>query len=144
MKIRDSILIARPVEIVFDTVADQRNEPRYNPAMTECRKVTDGPIGVGTRFESAMNARGRRMDMASAYTAFERPRRLATETNSPTGRVTGTLAFAPEGTGTRMSWDWQLDLSGAARLLLPLMPLLGPRMERRIWTGLKEYLERTP
>jgi len=30
------------------------------------------------------------------------------------------------------------------RRLLPLMPLLGPRMERKIWTGLKVYLERTP
>lgn len=143
MQIRDSILIARPVDVVFDTVADQRNEPRYNPDMTECRMVIDGPIGVGTRFESVMNARGRRMEMASTYTNFDRPRLLASETNSPTGRVTGTLTFAPEGTSTRMSWDWQLDLSGAARLLLPLMPLLGPRMERKIWTGLKAHLERT-
>lgn len=36
--------------MVFDVVADQRNEPSHNLAMTETIKVTPGPIGVGTRF----------------------------------------------------------------------------------------------
>lgn len=139
--IRDSILIDRSVEVVFDTVADQRNEPRFNPAMTACRKVTDGPIGVGTRFASTMDSRGRPLEMVSEYTAFEKPHLLASETTSPMGHVVGTLRFHPEGTGTRMEWDWELTLSGAARLLTPVMPLLGRRMERSIWTGLKAFLE---
>ena len=141
VRIRDSILIDRPVEVVFERVADQRNEPRFNPAMTECRKVTDGPIGVGTRFASTMASRGRPLAMVSQYTVFDRPHLLGSETTSPMGRVAGTLRFHPEGTGTRMEWDWQLSLSGAARLLAPVMPLLGRRMERSIWTGLKTYLE---
>jgi hypothetical protein len=32
--IEGNILIGRPVEDVFDFVADSRNEPSYNPAMT--------------------------------------------------------------------------------------------------------------
>jgi hypothetical protein len=42
-----AILINRPVELVFDHVADQRNEPIYNPRMLRSEKITDGPIGVG-------------------------------------------------------------------------------------------------
>ena len=42
--------IARPVDVVFDAVADQRNEPTYNRHMTASTKVTPGPIGLGTRF----------------------------------------------------------------------------------------------
>ena len=32
-KIEGEILIGRPVEAVFDFVADQRNEPQYNPCL---------------------------------------------------------------------------------------------------------------
>jgi hypothetical protein len=39
------------VEEVFDFVADERNEPRYNPRMLSAEKTSDGPIGIGT-FES--------------------------------------------------------------------------------------------
>jgi hypothetical protein len=44
-RVTGSIVIDRPVEEVFDAVADQTNEPRYNPSMTASRQVTAGPIG---------------------------------------------------------------------------------------------------
>jgi hypothetical protein len=44
------LAINRPVEEVFDFVADERNEPSYNPRMLRAEKVSDGPIGLGTRF----------------------------------------------------------------------------------------------
>ena len=37
-KIEGEIVIGRPVDVVFDMVADQRNEPTYNPAMTHARR----------------------------------------------------------------------------------------------------------
>ena len=55
-RVRGSVEIARPVEVVFDAVADQRHEPSYNPTMTESTKVTPGAIGVGTRFEATVLA----------------------------------------------------------------------------------------
>ena len=51
-QVRGSLENARPVQVVFDVVADQRNEPAYNPNMTAATKVTPGPIGVGTRFKA--------------------------------------------------------------------------------------------
>jgi hypothetical protein len=43
VKIDGSTVIARPVEDVFDFVADERNEPKYNPRMIRAEKVTPGP-----------------------------------------------------------------------------------------------------
>lgn len=37
----------RPVEEVFDFVADETNEPRYNQDMVRCEKVTPGPLASG-------------------------------------------------------------------------------------------------
>jgi hypothetical protein len=46
--IEGEIVISRPVEMVFDYVADQSNEPQYNPQMVRAQKITSGPIGKGT------------------------------------------------------------------------------------------------
>jgi hypothetical protein len=52
------IEIARPLEEVFDFIAEERNEPRYNEEMLSCEKVTSGPVGVGTRYVAEMKAMG--------------------------------------------------------------------------------------
>jgi hypothetical protein len=52
--IEGEIVINRPVEEVFDFVADERNEPRYNTQMRRAEQLTEGPIGVGSRFRAEM------------------------------------------------------------------------------------------
>lgn len=40
-----------------------------------------------------------------------------------------------------MTWDWQVYPRGWLRLLGPLFGPIGARVERGMWTGLKDYLE---
>lgn len=47
-RIQGEIVIGRPVDVVFYYVADQSNEPQYNPRMVRAEKVTAGPVGKGT------------------------------------------------------------------------------------------------
>ena len=75
--IRGEVLSRRPVEEVFDFVADERNEPTYNPNMVSAAMITDGPIGVGTRFSATVRTGRRPLGMEIEYTAFDRPHRLA-------------------------------------------------------------------
>jgi carbon monoxide dehydrogenase subunit G len=133
------IRIAAPVERVFDTVADSRNEPSFNPAMTGVELLTSLPIGLGTRFRARMGKAG--MEMLVELTEFQRPDRLGSRTTSSMMETSGTLTFAADGTETLMSWDWQVRPKGWLRMLGPLSGILGSRMELRIWTGLKHQLE---
>jgi hypothetical protein len=57
-RIEGEIVIGRPVDVVFDYVADQSNERQYNPQMVRAEKITAGPVGKGTRFRSAVASRG--------------------------------------------------------------------------------------
>jgi RecB family exonuclease len=50
-KIEGEIVIGRPEDVVFDMVADQRNEPTYNPAMTRSEKLTPLMAWLGRRQE---------------------------------------------------------------------------------------------
>jgi hypothetical protein len=65
-----AIAIARPVDVVFDYVADQSNEPQYNPRMVRAEKITAGPVGKGTRFRSAVASMGRTAEMLIECTGY--------------------------------------------------------------------------
>ena len=74
--ITGSILIRRPIEQVFDFVADERNEPVYNPQMRSVEKTTPGPIGVGTVWQVVMASGKRSTPFELEVTEYVRPRRL--------------------------------------------------------------------
>lgn len=140
------IQITAPRERVFDTVADSRNEPSFNPAMTEVELLTPEPIGLGSRFRARMGGdKGQGgTEMLVELTEFDRPRLLGSLTTSSMMETSGTVTFATDiadPNATVMTWDWQVRPKGMFRVTGPFVGLLGRRMERKIWTGLKHQLE---
>jgi hypothetical protein len=144
MRVQGEIVIEKPIEDVFDYVADERNEPSYNRHMSRADKVSPGPIGVGTTFHSVMTRAGRRADMTVTFTEFDRPRHIAERTALANMDITGELLFDTVPEGTRMRWSWDLEPHGVYRLLGPLIRLMGKRQERSVWNGCKQLLERPP
>ena len=141
VQVRGEILIDRPPATVFDFVADERNEPRFNPRMEGCELLTDGPIGVGSRFRATMRTGGRKVPVTVEFTGYERPRRLASHSAVPGAEIDGELVFEPEGSSTRMRWSWDVHTRGPARLFGPVVARVGERQERRTWEQLKVVLE---
>ncbi len=142
------IVIERPVEDVFDFVADERNEPRFNPRMSRVELVTPEPIGAGARFLAQSRMMGRVFEVAVEYTVFDRPRLLGSRSRStPQGRrgrpllIEGSLTFEPVPEGTQMRWSWQVETPRALRLIAPLLTWMGRRQERVVWGALKHLLE---
>lgn len=140
-RVEGDLVIGRPVEEVFDFVADERDEPRFNPKMRRAEKITPGPIGVGTRFSAEMTMARRTTPMTIEFTGFERPRRLASTTRLSWMEIRGSLSFDPVAEGTRMHWQWDLQPRGPLRLFGPLIGRMGRRQELVIWTNLKRLLE---
>jgi Polyketide cyclase / dehydrase and lipid transport len=68
--------INRPIEVVFDFLAAGVNDPTFSPRVLEIKKATDGPVGVGTVFESTVKDAGMKSKRSFAYTSFERPTSL--------------------------------------------------------------------
>lgn len=139
--IAGEITIDAPVGEVFDLVADERNEPKYNPRIRRAEKVTEGPVGPGARFVAEPKGMGAKGAMTLEVLEYERPHRLHNAVRSSYLQVDGTLTFEEVADGTKLSWDWDMGLVGPTRLLSPLLAAIGPRWERRNWVGLKEYVE---
>lgn len=137
--IAGEVHIDAPIGTVFDVVADSRNEPTYNPAMTRVELLTPEPIGTGTQFRAYMGRAG--TPMFVELTTVERPHLLASRTTSSLMETSGTLSFTETDGGTTMRWDWQVRAKGWHRLLTPVFGLVGGKMEHSIWNGLKRHVE---
>jgi carbon monoxide dehydrogenase subunit G len=71
-----SAVIARPIADVFAFLADGTNDPKFSPRVQSIRKTTDGPIGVGTVFESTVKDAGMKTNRRFELTEFEAPTRI--------------------------------------------------------------------
>jgi hypothetical protein len=142
--IEGEIVINGPAEVVFDTVADERNEPRYNARVRNVEKVTAGPIGTGTKFRAQTVRMGRAAKMIIVYTEFDRPRQLASATHMSSMDFHGIFTFDPVPEGTRMRWSWNVQPRGLLSLIRPLILRVGRRQEHTIWSALKRHIEQQP
>jgi uncharacterized protein YndB with AHSA1/START domain len=148
VQVEGEIVIRRPVNEVFDYVADERHEPNFNTRMPRVELLTPEPIGAGSRFRAETTMMRRAFEMTVEFTAFERPRLLGSTSRSlPRGGkgrplvIAGSLTFDPVPEGTRMRWSWKVETPGAMKLLAPLVVRMGRRQERRVWSSLKRLLE---
>lgn len=140
-RITGHVTIAAPVEAVFDMVADERNEPRYNPRIARASLEGHEPIGAGSRFVVEPSGTGARGRMAMTILEHDRPHLLHNAVTSSFMQVDGVLRFEERGDATLLSWDLEMELVGRWRALTPLLRLVGPRWERRNWVSLKHLME---
>jgi uncharacterized membrane protein len=141
IRIDGEVTIHRPVEDVFDFVADERNEPTYNPRMRSVEQLTDGPPSVGSRYRAVLNGLGKPLEMLIEFTEFDRPYRLASRTAMARMKTEGHLDFTPVDGGTRLRWHWRVSTKGVPRFATPVVAAIGRHQERQNWANLKRYLE---
>ena len=71
-----STLIDRPIEEVFAFLADGTNDPKFSPRVQVIRKTTDGPVAVGTVFESTVKDAGMTTQRKFEVTDAQAPTRI--------------------------------------------------------------------
>jgi hypothetical protein len=115
-------VIDKPIEEVFDFLADGSNDPKFSPRVQEIKKLTDGPIGVGTIFESTVKDAGMKTGRQFELTEFERPTKIrwAERTKNMITADEGGYDFSAEGDGTKVRIYNVLNGHGFGKLLLPL------------------------
>jgi uncharacterized protein YndB with AHSA1/START domain len=91
VKIEASVIIDRPVEVVWKFMTDWSNAPKWDPGVLELRQTSAGPIGVGATLQA------RRKDSVTdvLVTEYEPNRKFTTE--YPSGPIKGSkVVFSTE------------------------------------------------
>ena len=132
------MVIGRAPEDVFDYCSDLRSELRWNPKVKYVEKLTDGPVGVGTRYGAQWANSG---PTAVEVTQFDRPR--SWETNAKARgmgiRFHGIVANAAP--GARYIAYLELRPKGLAWLVAPLALLAMRRQDQKNMRRIREALE---
>ncbi|EFL36546.1 conserved hypothetical protein [Streptomyces viridochromogenes DSM 40736] len=87
-----TVEIDRPVEAVFDYLADGRNDPQFSPRVLTIERVPDTPTAVGTVFRSTVKDAGMKTAREFRITDLEAPVRIRwaeVSKNSVTAREGG-------------------------------------------------------
>jgi uncharacterized protein YndB with AHSA1/START domain len=135
--IENSVLIRRPIEDVFEYLADLRNELTWNPQCRSMEKVTEGPVGLGTKFR----AKWKQSPLIQVEcTAFDRPRSWQYTNGGPIAVVID-LSLTTEEDGTRLDTRFDAHPTGLMRLFFPIVLRSLRRAEKANMQYLKRALE---
>jgi uncharacterized protein YndB with AHSA1/START domain len=136
--IRNSVILPATPEVVFDYLSDHRAELDWNPKCERMEKLTEGPVGMGTRYR----AKWRNSPPVELETvAFERPRRWTMHNGGPI-EVTFTCRLEAVPGGTRLHADFEPTPHGWFRLIFPLFLVIMRREERANMGHLRAAVER--
>jgi Polyketide cyclase / dehydrase and lipid transport len=130
--------IKRSAEAVFDYGSDHTNEIEWNPEMRRVVKLTEGPIGVGTRYEMEFRP-GR--PMFGECVQFDRPSSWAVTGVANGMRSSFSGRVVPIQDGAHLSLRMEIETHGLLRALLPLLRRRMPRNLQRDIEIIKTQLE---
>jgi hypothetical protein len=137
----NTTVINRPPAEVFSFLADFENVPLWNYAISETRKISGGPVGVGSRYRQTRTLPAR-SEETFEVTEFEPDHKLAIR--GPLGPFQADVSYllTAAGDGTSVSNTMDLRPTGVSRLVAPLA---GSRVRSAVAThldSLKQLLEK--
>ena len=121
IKLNEEIVVNRPVEEVFTFLTSLENIPKWQSALTS-EVITQGPVGVGTKFEESFKMFGRTVEVVCEITNYEHLRTLGWKSTS-SGPISFESRFLlnPANGDTRVTFVGESSLNGLWRVIEPLV-----------------------
>jgi len=135
--LENSALIHRPIEDVFDFCVDMRNELTWNPQCCSMKKITQGPIGLGTKFL----AKWKQSPLIEVTcTKFDRPR-VWEYTNGGPLAVVFEVSLTQQNGATLLFSRFDVRPNGVMRLFFPIVLRSLRHAEQRNMESIRKALE---
>jgi carbon monoxide dehydrogenase subunit G len=108
-----------PIQAAFTYLADFANAATWDPGTATSRRLDDGPVRVGSRFELGVRMAGSVRPMTYRIVRLEPNRQVVLEGTGSGVAATDTLTFEATPHGTRIDYAADIRLLGWRRLLEP-------------------------
>lgn len=139
-RVREPLTLPIPREVAFDNVADFTTTAHWDPGITAARRLDDGPIGLGSRFEVQLDLGRFRVPLVYEITTYDRPERVVLETTGLLYHGEDDVTFASIGEDTLVTWNALFRLRGPGRLLDPVLGVGFRRIAAEAVAGLERFL----
>jgi carbon monoxide dehydrogenase subunit G len=114
-------MVDRPVEQVFAFLGDLENNMKWRPGQIEAKKISVGPIGVGTTYRMVNSVLGRRLEGEAEVTEYEPNRKFTSIGKSGFMPITAQRIFEPVEESTRVTFIAMAEPRGFLELAEPLL-----------------------
>jgi uncharacterized protein YndB with AHSA1/START domain len=142
IRAEQSVFINRPPDEVFRFVSDVEKWDQWAGEMVEVRKISEGPVGVGTTFSAAVKFLGQRSDSEQEITEYEPGNRLGIRVSSgPVAGSTAVFSFESVEGGTKVTEAVEGETGGLWKVADPLLARMIERQYATNLGNLKDLLE---
>jgi carbon monoxide dehydrogenase subunit G len=109
-----TVLIDKPIEEVFDFLANGENDKKFSPRVIEIKKANPGAPAKGAIYASTVKDAGMKSKREFELTEFERPTRIRWHELSENAVVVpeGGYDLEAEGAGTKLTFFNELEAHG--------------------------------
>lgn len=128
MKIPLHVTIDQPIAVVFDQIADARNEAKWNSTLSDYTLASGEPIGKGSQF----TYRNRGNEFHSVLAEYNKPSSLTFEVSGKPMDITAHVALTAKTPGvTVVDAVYELRPKGFMKVaMLVFGPFLGKAFEK--------------
>jgi len=144
--LQETIEINRPVKEVYNYLVNVENVQKWQPAVIEVKRLSEGPIRVGTKFSEVAKMLGRHIRTTCEITQLE-PNKVFAFKGASDGPMEyqTTYTLEPNGSATRLKIVGSFRTKGLWRLLEPFFEGEVKKQSRFELTMMKGVIEaRTP
>jgi uncharacterized protein YndB with AHSA1/START domain len=133
MKVEKSIIVERPIEIVFAFITDMHKVKLWLP-IENIRQTSSGPMGIGSTFAQEAQFLGQRFETTSEVTRYEPPHVFALKMIQGPFPLTNSMYCEPTETGrTRLTIIGEADPGPAMKVMGPIIvPLIKKQLDTQI------------
>jgi len=135
MNLTHSVTIGASVEQAFDCWAALERSPEHQKPTIERTRLTDGPVGVGTRYSAIDQWPGRKVEFEMEITSYDRPFQMSARWHEPMDG-TWSARFDSNGGRTVMEFETSIEPTGVMGFIAPLMK---PWARRQLSEGLASF-----
>jgi carbon monoxide dehydrogenase subunit G len=113
--------VARPPIEVFQFVTDPANSPKVISSVIRTETLTDGLVGVGTRYRETRLMNGKEQQTELEVAAFENGSRYSVRNETQGIETVYNYSFNPEKHGTRINLICHVNAKGLKKAMVPLV-----------------------
>lgn len=142
MRLQEQRSIDLPQAEVFAYTADFSNIENWDPGVTRSRKVGDGPVGPGTRFDLDVKFGAGTIPMVYEIDVYEPHERVVLIGKGDTLDAVDEIRFRTEGDHTIIDYSADLRFHNWIKYVVPLLAPMLRRVGTRAVDGLVAALDR--
>ncbi|MCW2527255.1 MAG: Polyketide cyclase/dehydrase [Pseudonocardiales bacterium] len=118
------VTVDRPINAVAAYLCDFTTTAQWDPHTVSCRRLDDGPLQVGARYENVQRIAGRESTLTYTVTDYEPGKRIVLEGGNDTLRTHDEMTFTETATGgTTVTYAVDVELHGLAKAGTPMLSL---------------------